>query len=40
MKHLLKISDEKIMELNLPTGKPLIFEITEELEIVEAPKLF
>lgn len=40
VKHLLKISDEKIMELNLPTGKPLIFEITEELEIVEAPKLF
>lgn len=40
VKHLLKISDEKIMELNLPTGKPLIFEITEELEILEAPKLF
>ena len=40
VKHLLKISDEKIMELNLQTGKPLIIEITEELEIVEAPKLF
>lgn len=26
VKHLLKISDEKIMELNLPTGKPLILK--------------
>ena len=39
-KHLLKISDEKIMELNLPTGKPLVFEITEELKITAAPKFF
>ncbi|AYV94179.1 phosphoglyceromutase [Fusobacterium necrophorum subsp. funduliforme] len=40
VKHLLKISDEKIMELNLPTGKPLVFEITEELKITAAPKFF
>lgn len=40
VKHLLKISDEKIMDLNLPTGKPLVFEITKDLEILEAPKLF
>lgn len=40
VKHLLKISDEKIMDLNLPTGKPLVFEITEELEITGAPTLF
>ena len=32
--------DEKIMELNLPTGKPLVFEITEELKITAAPKFF
>lgn len=40
VKHLLKISDEKIMELNLPTGKPLVFEIAEELKITAAPKFF
>lgn len=40
VKHLLKISDEKIMELNLPTGKTLVFEITEELKITAAPKFF
>lgn len=40
VKHLLELSDEKIMELNLPTGKPLIFEITEELKITAAPKFF
>ncbi|HEY9575706.1 MAG TPA: 2,3-diphosphoglycerate-dependent phosphoglycerate mutase [Lachnospiraceae bacterium] len=40
VKHLLKISDEKIMELNLPTGKPLIFEITEELKVIAAPNFF
>ena len=40
VKHLLEISDEKIMELNLPTGKPLVFEITEELKITAAPKFF
>ncbi|AYZ73455.1 2,3-diphosphoglycerate-dependent phosphoglycerate mutase [Fusobacterium necrophorum] len=40
VKHLLEISDEKIMELNLPTGKPLVFEITEELKITAVPKFF
>ncbi|HEY4534332.1 MAG TPA: 2,3-diphosphoglycerate-dependent phosphoglycerate mutase [Fusobacterium sp.] len=40
VKHLLNISDEKIMELNLPTGKPLLFEITKELKITAAPKFF
>jgi len=28
------------LELNLPTGKPLIFEINENLEIISAPELF
>lgn len=40
IKYLLKISDEKILELNLPTGIPLIFEIDEALNIVSAPDLF
>lgn len=40
VKHLLKISNEQIVDLNLPTGKPLIFEISEDLEILNAPKLF
>ncbi|MBU0278508.1 MULTISPECIES: 2,3-diphosphoglycerate-dependent phosphoglycerate mutase [unclassified Gemella] len=40
IKYLLKISDEKILDLNLPTGTPLIFEIDENLEIISAPELF
>lgn len=40
IKYLLNISDEKILELNLPTGTPLVFEIDENLNIVSAPELF
>ncbi|MBF0713220.1 2,3-diphosphoglycerate-dependent phosphoglycerate mutase [Gemella sp. GH3] len=40
IKYLLKISDEKILDLNLPTGTPLIFEIDENLNIISAPELF
>ena len=40
IKYLLNISDEQILELNLPTGTPLIFEIDENLNIVSAPELF
>lgn len=40
IKYLLKISDEKILELNLPTGKPLYFEIDKDLNILKAPELF
>ena len=40
IQYLLKIDNKKILELNLPTGKPLIFEINEKLEIVSAPELF
>lgn len=40
IKYLLKISDEDIINLNLPTGKPLKFEINENLEIEKYPELF
>lgn len=40
IKYLLNISDEQILELNLPTGTPLIFEIDENLNIISAPELF
>lgn len=39
IKYLLKITDEDIINLNLPTGKPLKFEIDNELNIITAPKL-
>ena len=38
--YLLNISDEKILDLNLPTGTPLVFEIDENLNIISAPELF
>lgn len=37
IKYLLNISDEKILDLNLPTGTPLVFEIDENLNIISAP---
>ena len=40
IKYLLNISDEKILDLNLPTGTPLVFEIDENLKIISAPELF
>lgn len=40
IKYLLNISDEDILNLNLPTGKPLIFEIDSDLKVVSAPELF
>ena len=40
IKYLLNISDEKILDLNLPTGTPLVFEIDENLSIISAPELF
>lgn len=40
IKYLLKISDEDIINLNLPTGKPLKFEIDKELNITKSPELF
>ena len=40
IKYLLDIDNEKILDLNLPTGVPLIFEIYENLKITKAPELF
>ena len=40
IKYLLNISDEKILDLNLPTGTPLVFEIDENLNIISVPELF
>lgn len=40
IKYLLNISDEKIVDLNLPTGTPLIFEIDENLNLISYPELF
>jgi 2,3-bisphosphoglycerate-dependent phosphoglycerate mutase len=31
VKHLDKISDEKIVELNIPTGIPLVYELNDDL---------
>lgn len=40
IKYLLKISDEDILNLNLTTGKPLIFDIDENLNILSKPESF
>ena len=32
VKHLDKISDDDISELNIPTGLPLVYELDEELK--------
>lgn len=40
IKYLLDISNEDILNLNLPTGKPLIFELDKNLNILSAPELF
>ncbi|VWL85163.1 2,3-diphosphoglycerate-dependent phosphoglycerate mutase [Oceanivirga miroungae] len=38
VKYLLNISDEDILDLNISTGKPLVFEIDKDLNIIESPK--
>ena len=40
IKYLLNISDEDILKLNLTTGKPLIFEIDKDLNVVSSPDSF
>lgn len=40
IKYLLNISDEDILNLNLPTGVPLYFELDKDLSIVKSPDLF
>ena len=37
IKYLLNISDEQILKLNIPTVKPLVFDIDENLNIVKHP---
>ena len=40
IKYLLNISNEDILNLNLVTGKPMVFEIDKDLEVISAPELF
>lgn len=37
VKYLLNISDEDILDLNISTGKPLVFEIDSNLNILKSP---
>lgn len=34
MKKLENLSDEEIVELNIPTGKPLIYEFDDNLQVM------
>jgi 2,3-bisphosphoglycerate-dependent phosphoglycerate mutase len=38
IKHLDKISDDEIMELNVPTGIPFVYELDEEFNPVVSMK--
>ena len=40
IKYLLNISDDEILNLNLTTGKPLVFEIDKDLKVLKVPELF
>ena len=40
IKYLLNISNEDILNLNLVTGKPMVFEIDKDLKVICAPELF
>ena len=40
IKYLLNISNEDILNLNLVTGKPMVFEIDKYLKVISAPELF
>jgi 2,3-bisphosphoglycerate-dependent phosphoglycerate mutase len=35
VKHLDKVSDEEIVELNIPTGIPLVYELDENLKAIK-----
>ena len=39
IKYLLNISNEDILNLNLVTGKPMVFEIDKDLKVISAPEL-
>src|SRR5699024_3493221 len=34
-KHLEKISDDDIMDLEIPTGQPLVYELDDELNVIK-----
>merc|ERR1712113_1043746 len=36
VKHLDNISEDEILELNIPTGTPLVYELDDELNVVPA----
>ncbi|MBL8443703.1 MAG: 2,3-bisphosphoglycerate-dependent phosphoglycerate mutase, partial [Zoogloeaceae bacterium] len=36
IKHLDKVSDEDIIALNIPTGTPLVYELTDELQPIRS----
>ena len=40
IKYLLNIPNEDILNLNLVTGKPMVFEIDKDLKVISAPELF
>ena len=40
IKYLLNISNEDILNLNLVTGKPMVFEIDKDLKVLKAPESF
>ena len=40
IKYLLNISNEDILNLNLVTGRPMVFEIDKDLKVTSAPELF
>ena len=40
IKYLLNISNVDILNLNLTTGKPLIFEMNKDLKVLKAPESF
>ena len=35
VKYIEKLSDEEVMNLEIPTGKPLIYELDDDLNIIE-----
>jgi 2,3-bisphosphoglycerate-dependent phosphoglycerate mutase len=35
VKHLDQVSDEEIVELNIPTGIPLVYELDENLKAIK-----
>ena len=38
VKHLDGMTPEQVVELNLPTGEPLVYELDDELQPIGAPR--